>query len=168
MAQLNSPGVAVTVIDESFYAPAAPSTVPFILVASEENKQNGAKSGIATGTLKANAGKAYLITSQRDLAETFGTPIFKTDANNNPIHAGEQNEYGLQAAYSLLGVSNRAYVVRADIDLKALNAKAEAPTAEPESGTYWLDTANSHWGIFEWNNAPRSINLVKSLHQKLL
>ena len=51
MAQLNSPGVAVTVIDESFYAPAAPSTVPFILVASEENKQNAAQTGIATGTL---------------------------------------------------------------------------------------------------------------------
>jgi len=166
MAQLNSPGVAVTVIDESFYAPAAPSTVPFILVASEENKQNGANSGIATGTLKSNAGKAYLITSQRDLADTFGTPIFKTDANSNPIHAGEQNEYGLQAAYSLLGVSNRAYVVRADIDLKALNAKAEAPTAEPESGTYWLDTANSHWGIFEWNNAPRSNKLGQKFAPK--
>jgi hypothetical protein len=159
MAKLTSPGVAVTVVDESFYAPSAPSTVPFILVASEENKQNGAQTGIATGTLKSNAGKAYLITSQRDLAETFGTPIFKTDANSNPIHAGEQNEYGLQAAYSLLGVSNRAYVVRADIDLKALNAKAEAPSAEPESGTYWLDTANSSWGIFEWNNAPRSNKL---------
>ena len=166
MAQLNSPGVAVTVIDESFYAPAAPSTVPFILVASEENKQNGAQTGIATGTLKSNAGKAYLITSQRDLAETFGTPIFKTDANSNPIHAGEQNEYGLQAAYSLLGVSNRAYVVRADIDLKALNARAEAPTAEPESGTYWLDTANSSWGIFEWNNAPRSNKLGQKFAAK--
>jgi hypothetical protein len=166
MAQLNSPGVAVTVIDESFYAPAAPSTVPFILVASEENKQNGAKSGIATGTLKANAGKAYLITSQRDLAETFGTPIFKTDANNNPIHAGEQNEYGLQAAYSLLGVSNRAYVVRADIDLKALNAKAEAPTSSPYNATYWLDTANSHWGIFEWNNAPRTNKLGQKFAAK--
>jgi hypothetical protein len=166
MAQLNSPGVAVTVIDESFYAPAAPSTVPFILVASEENKENAAQTGIATGTLKANAGKAYLITSQRDLAETFGTPIFKTDANNNPIHAGEQNEYGLQAAYSLLGVSNRAYVVRADIDLKALNARAEAPTAEPESGTYWLDTANSSWGIFEWNNAPRTNKLGQKFTAK--
>jgi len=166
MAQLNSPGVAVTVIDESFYAPSAPSTVPFILVASEENKQNAANTGIATGTLKANAGKAYLITSQRDLAETFGTPIFKTDANSNPIHAGEQNEYGLQAAYSLLGVSNRAYVVRADIDLKALNAQAEAPSAEPESGTYWLDTANSSWGIFEWNNAPRSNKLGQKFTAK--
>jgi hypothetical protein len=151
MAQLNSPGVAVTVVDESFYTPAAPSTVPLIIVASQENKPNGANTGIAPGTLKANAGLAYLITSQRDLAETFGIPIFKTDANNNPIHAGEQNEYGLQAAYSYLGVSNRAYVVRADIDLGALNPKADAPKADPLNGTHWLDTANSSWGVFEWN-----------------
>ena len=151
MAQLNSPGVAVTVIDESFYTPAAPATVPLIIVASQENKPNGANTGIAPGTLKANAGLAYLITSQRDLAETFGIPIFKTDANNNPIHAGEQNEYGLQAAYSLLGVSNRAYIVRADIDLASLNPQADAPKADPANGTYWLDTSKSAWGIFEWN-----------------
>jgi hypothetical protein len=159
MAQLNSPGVAVTVVDESFYAPAAPSTVPLIIVTSEQDKTNPSNSGISPGTLKANAGKAYLITSQRDLATTFGVPMFKTDGNGNPIHAGEQNEYGLQAAYSLLGVSNRAYVLRADIDLKELNAKSDAPTAEPVNGTYWLDTANSNWGVFEWNNAPRSNKL---------
>ena len=166
MAQLNSPGVAVTVIDESFYAPAAPSTVPLIIVASEQDKANPSNTGIASGTLKANAGKAYLITSQRDLATTFGTPLFKTDANNNPIHAGEQNEYGLQAAYSLLGVSNRAYVVRADIDLKELNAKADAPTSEPENGTHWLDTANSHWGVFQWDNGPRSTKTGQTFQAK--
>jgi len=166
MAQLNSPGVAVTVIDESFYAPAAPSTVPLIIVASEQDKANPSNTGIASGTLKANAGKAYLITSQRDLATTFGSPLFKTDANNNPIHAGEQNEYGLQAAYSLLGVSNRAYVVRADIDLKELNAKADAPTSEPVNGTHWLDTANSHWGIFQWDNGPRSTKTGQTFQAK--
>jgi hypothetical protein len=153
MAQLSSPGVAVSVIDESFYTPAAPGTVPLIIVASAENKQNGSGTGTAPGTLKANAGQVYLLTSQKDLADTFGDPVFKTDANNNPVHAGEQNEYGLQAAYSLLGVSNRAFVVRADLDLDQLTAQSEAPSAEPNNGTYWLDTANSHWGIFEWNGA---------------
>ena len=151
MAQLNSPGVAVTVVYESFYTPAAPSTVPLIIVATQENKPNGANTGIAPGTLKANAGLAYLITSQRDLAETFGIPVFKTDANNNPIHAGEQNEYGLQAAYSYLGVSNRAYVVRADVNLGALNPQADAPKANPSNGTHWLDVTKSSWGLFEWN-----------------
>ena len=149
MAQLSSPGVSVTVIDESFYTPAAAGTVPLIVVASAESKQNGAGTGIAQGTLKANAGQVYLLTSQKDLSDTFGTPIFKTDANNNPVHAGEQNEYGLQSAYSFLGVSNRAYVVRADINLSQLDATATAPAGEPEDGQYWFDTASTSFGIFE-------------------
>ena len=157
MAQLSSPGVSVTVIDESFYTPAAPGTTPLIIVASAENKTNGSGTGTAPGTLKANAGKVYLLTSQKDLSDTFGTPIFKTDANNNPVHAGEQNEYGLEAAYSFLGVSNRAYVVRADLDLKQLDAKADAPTSPPADGTYWFDTSDTKYGIFEWNGAAATV-----------
>jgi hypothetical protein len=153
MAQLSSPGVAVTVIDESFYTPAAPGTTPLIIVASAENKSNGSNTGTASGTLAANAGKVYLLTSQKDLADTFGTPTFKTDSNNNPIHAGEQNEYGLQAAYSYLGVSNRAYVVRAGIDMDQLEATANAPAGDPVDGQYWLDTANTNFGIFQWNSS---------------
>lgn len=151
---LSSPGVEVKVIDESFYTPAEPGTVPLIVVATAENKLNGAGDGIAPGTLKANAGQVYLITSQKDLVDTFGDPVFKTDTNNNPIHAGEQNEYGLQAAYSLLGVSNRAYVVRADLDLNQIEASVDAPASNPNNGTHWLDTENSNWGIFEWDGRP--------------
>ena len=157
MAQLSSPGVSVSVIDESFYTPAAPGTVPLIVVASEESKQNGSGTGIAPGTLKTNAGKVYLLTSQKDLSDTFGTPKFITDASNNPIHAGEQNEYGLQAAYSYLGVSNRAYVVRADVDLAQLTAKTDEPTGEPVDGSFWIDTANTKFGVFEWNGASASV-----------
>ena len=157
MAQLSSPGVSVTVIDESFYTPAAPGTVPLIFVASAENKQNGAGTGTADGTTKAKAGKVYLLTSQKELADTFGTPTFKTDANNNPIHAGEQNEYGLQTAYSYLGVSNRAYVVRADIDLNQLTATSDAPTGPPANGAYWLNTANSRYGVFQWDSAQLGV-----------
>lgn len=151
---LSSPGVEVKVIDESFYTPAEPGTVPLIIVASAQDKANGSGTGTAPGTTKANAGQVYLLTSQKDLADTFGDPVFKTDANNNPIHAGEQNEYGLQAAYSLLGVSNRAYVVRADVDLDELSASATEPTANPAGGTHWLDVANTTFGIFEWNGNP--------------
>lgn len=151
---LTSPGVQVSVIDESFYTPAEPGTVPMIFVATAENKLNGSGTATAAGTLKANAGKPYLLTSQRDLVENFGDPVFYTDTNNNPIHAGELNEYGLQAAYSILGVSNRAYVVRADVDLGSLQATATAPTGNPANGTHWLDTENSLFGVFEWNGAP--------------
>ena len=153
---LTSPGVSVSVIDESFYTPAEPGTVPIIFVATGENKTNGAGTGTAPGTLKANAGKPYLLTSQRDLVDTFGDPLFYTDANNNPIHGGEQNEYGLQAAYSYLGVSNRAYVVRADTDLTSLTASSTPTTANPTNGTYWLDTQTSKYGIFEWNATAQS------------
>jgi hypothetical protein len=151
---LSSPGVEVKVIDESFYTPAEPGTVPLVIVATAENKSNSGGTGTAPGTIKANAGTVYLLTSQKDLADTFGDPVFKTDSNNNPIHGGEQNEYGLQAAYSLLGVSNRAYVVRADIDLDALTATADEPIANPANGTHWLDTSSTAFGIFEWNSAP--------------
>jgi hypothetical protein len=150
---LTSPGVQVSVIDESFYTPAEPGTTPMIFVATAQDKSNASGTGTAAGTTKANAGKPYLLTSQRDLADTFGDPLFYTDNNNNPIHGSELNEYGLQAAYSYLGVSNRAWVVRADIDLGALQATSTAPAATPADGTYWLDTQTTAWGVQEWNGA---------------
>lgn len=153
---LTSPGVEVSVIDESFYTPAEPGSVPLIIVASASNKTNGAGTGTAPGTLAANAGTVFLMTSQKDLVDTFGDPVFKTDANNNPIHGGEQNEYGLQAAYSLLGVSNRAFVARADVDLAALTARSDAPTAKAANGTHWLDLSATKFGIFQWNGEPAS------------
>ena len=51
---LTSPGVQVSVVDESFYTPAEPGTVPVIFVASAENKTNASGSGTAVGTLKTN------------------------------------------------------------------------------------------------------------------
>ena len=167
MASLTSPGVSVSVIDESFYTPAEPGTTPLIIVASAENKTNSAGTGTAPGTLKANAGRVYLLTSQRDLAETFGDPKFYTDTNNNPIHGGEQNEYGLQAAYSYLGVSNKAFVTRADIDLASLTASSTATTAAPDAGTNWFDTASSQYGIFEWNGAAETVTGGQTFTNKI-
>jgi hypothetical protein len=150
MATLQSPGVQVNIINESFYTPAAPGTVPLIFVASASDKTN--PSGVvAAGSTAANAGKVYYITSQRDLVDTFGTPLFYTDASGNPVHGGELNEYGLQAAYSLLGVSSAAYVVRAPIDLAGLVASTDAPAGAATDGAYWVNTADSKFGIFEWN-----------------
>ena len=150
---LVSPGVQVSVIDESFYTPAEPGTVPCIFIATAQDKTSSSGTGTAQGTTAANAGKVFLMTSQRELAETFGDPVFKTDASNNPIHGGETNEYGLQAAYSFLGVANRAFVVRANVDLGQLEASATAPAANPVAGTYWFDTVNSKYGVFEWNGS---------------
>jgi hypothetical protein len=148
---LLSPGVEVTVIDESQYIPAATNSVPYILIATAQNKISGTGAGVAAGTLAANANRVYLIDSQRDLAATFGNPFFYKTTAGTPINGYELNEYGLLAAYSALGVTNRAYVQRADIDLAELTATLTRPTGNPDNGTYWLDTANTTWGIFQWN-----------------
>jgi hypothetical protein len=148
---LISPGVEVTVIDESQYIPSAVNTVPYFLVATAQNKADAAGVGVAAGTTAANANKTYLITSQRDLAATFGVPFFYNTTTGTPINGYELNEYGLLAAYSALGVTNRAYVQRVDIDLTELTASLSRPTGNPNNGTYWLDTSTSLWGIFEWD-----------------
>ena len=49
---LVSPGVEVKVIDESFYTPAEPGTVPMIFVVSAQDKQNASGTGTATGTTR--------------------------------------------------------------------------------------------------------------------
>jgi hypothetical protein len=153
---LQSPGVQVTVIDESFYTPAEPGTTPLIVVATGQNKPNGAGTGTASATTQANAGKAFKLTSQRDLIDLFGVPFFEKTAGSTPIHGSERNEYGLLAAYSLLGVSNAAFIMRADIDLNQLAASAEEPGANPNDGAWWVDTQASTWGIQEWNSSAIS------------
>jgi hypothetical protein len=151
---LNSPGTEVQVIDESFYIPSEPSARPLLIVATAENKSNASRTGVAVGTLAANAGRPFLVSSQRELTELFGTPLFYRDASQNPIHAGELNEYGLQAGFSFLGVANSAFVVRANLDLNQLIARADEPGSDPAAGTYWFDTLNTRLGIFQWNGDP--------------
>jgi len=148
---LTSPGVEVTVIDESNYLPAATNSVPYILVATAENKASGTGTGVAAGTLAENAGRVFLVTSQRDLATAFGNPFFYQTSTGTPINGFELNEYGLLAAHSVLGVTNRAFIQRADIDLAELTATLVRPTGAPINGTYWLDTGLTQWGIFQWN-----------------
>jgi len=73
---LVSPGVEVTVTNESAYVPSDPGTVPLILVATAQDKLQASGSGTAAGTTAANAGKVQLLTSQLELATTYGTPNF--------------------------------------------------------------------------------------------
>jgi hypothetical protein len=152
---LVSPGVEITVIDESFYTPAEPGTTPLVVVATAENKTNGAGTGTASATTKVNAGKAFRLTSQRDLIDLFGVPFFEKTASGSPIHGSERNEYGLLTAYSLLGVTNSVFIVRADIDLDQLEPNADAPGSAPTNGQWWLNTQTTAWGIKQWNGAVR-------------
>jgi len=156
---LVSPGVEVTVIDESQYIPSAVNTVPYFVVATAQNKVSSDGITVAAGTLAANANKTYLITSQRDLAATFGVPFFYNTTTGTPINGYELNEYGLLAAYSALGVTNRAYVQRVDIDLTELTASLTRPVGTAADGTYWLDSTNSVWGIQEWNQSTSTFTV---------
>lgn len=150
---LVSPGVQVTVIDESFYTPAEPGTTPLIVVATGQDKSNAAGTGTAVGTTAANAGKAFRITSQRELVETFGVPFFEKTATGNPVHGGERNEYGMLALYSYLGSSNNAFVVRANVNLNQLEGRSTIPGSEPKPNRWWVNTVATSFGVQEWNSA---------------
>jgi hypothetical protein len=154
---LTSPGVQVTVNDESFYTPAEAGTTPLIIVATAQNKSNASGTGIARGTLAANIGTVYRVSSQRELVDFYGTPTFKRTISGSSRNGDEQNEYGLQAAYSFLGISNTAYIARADINLNDLSGTSTVPGSEASDGQWWLDTQSTKWGIFEWDASPASL-----------
>jgi hypothetical protein len=120
-------------------------------------------SQLPQGTLAANANKTYLITSQRDLAATFGVPFFYSTTTGTPINGYELNEYGLLAAYSALGVTNRCYVQRVDVNLTDLTASLSRPVGTPVNGTYWLDTSTTTWGIQEWNQTTATFTVKTPL-----
>jgi len=145
MATLTSPGVSISVTDESIFVSAGNGTVPLIAIATADNKFSSDGSTIAAGTTI--AGTLDLLTSQRDLLLRYGKPNFKI-VDGTPIHGYETNEYGLYAAYSFLGLANRAYVIRADLDMSQLESTATEPSSQPATGTYWLDLASSRYGLF--------------------
>jgi hypothetical protein len=157
---LTSPGVQVTIIDESNYTPAAAGTVPFIVLATAQDKTNP-NGDLAEYTTAANAGKVFLVTSQRELINKYGKPNYLVSAGT-PVHGYELNEHGLFAAYSALGVSNAAYIVRADIDLNELAGSSARPTGGVANNTLWLDVATTKFGIFEWNQSTPGFSQVST------
>ena len=157
MATLVSPGVSVTVVDESAYASPGTGTIPFIAIATRSDKADptGTETdGIAKYTKLANAGQVVPVTSQRELTQFFGDPIFTA------AEGSETSEYGLLAAYSFLGQGAQAYVVRANVDLADLIHSATAPTGAVASGSYWLDTNASKYGVHEWNGTSWGLQSV--------
>ena len=155
---LVSPGIEITVVDESQYLPSAVGTVPFVLLATAENKV--INNTIAAGTLKANAGKIYGMSSQRELSSMYGLPYFNKSATGTPSHGDEINEYGLMAAYSALGLGNRVWVIRADIDLSQLASGSTRPVARSPNGTLWFDTDDSSFGLFDYNSISNTFTKV--------
>ncbi len=153
MSTLQSPGVSVTLIDESQYVATSSgglNTVPMIVAATRRNKQL-ADGSIASGTTVANAGKLELVTGREDFRRKFGMPYFK-NINGTPVHGDEINEYGMQTAWNLLNTVDRLYVLTVDMDLAQLEGTPNLPRREPEDNTHWIDIARSRFGLFMWSS----------------
>jgi Phage tail sheath C-terminal domain len=149
---LVSPGVQVTIVDQSQYLSGATNSVPIVFLATAANKTNPNSPGtVAVGTIPANANTLTTVTSQQDLISLFGNPFFYNTTNGTPINGYQLNEYGLLAAYYALGLTNQIYVVRAAIDLASLIGSVGRPEGDPANGAWWLNTTASTWGIYEFD-----------------
>ena len=115
MATLVSPGVSVTVIDQSFYIPASAPTVPLFFLATRANKMQPDGITSAAGTTEHSVVRT--VTSVGQSAQLYGIPYFWSDVSGNQFHGDARNEYGLFALNQFLGIGSLAYVVRANIDL---------------------------------------------------
>jgi hypothetical protein len=115
MATLVSPGVSVTIVDNSFYIPASAPTVPLIFIATRADKKK------VDGVTDAPGAKEHsivrTITSLNSSVDQYGVPNFRVDNAGKPQHGDSRNEYGLFALNQALTILNLAYVVRANIDL---------------------------------------------------
>ena len=99
MAVLVSPGVNVSVVDESAYGAPGAGTVPLLMVATRQDKTDPTGSeadGIAKFTKSSQAGKVVKVTSQRELTQFFGNPTFTT-SGTSVVQGSETSEYGLMA-----------------------------------------------------------------------
>jgi hypothetical protein len=153
MPDLVSPGVSVTVTNESFYTSAPTGTVPLIVIATAQDKLQPGTASVAQYTTKDTAGQLKLVTSQRDVLQLYGAPNFYS-VGGTPQYDNQLNEVGLFSLYEFLGIANNAYVIRADIDLTQLKPRSTEPTGTPTNGSYWLDTSQSVWGTFVSNGNP--------------
>ncbi len=159
---LVSPGIEISVSDQSQFVTNTVGSVPLVVLATAQDKTyNGV---LAAGTTKANAGKLQSFTSQRDLVVAMGTPTFRLSSAGTPVHAGELNEYGLMTAYSALGLGNQLYAIRADIDLDQLVGTSVRPSTNPADETYWLDLDASEWGIYTLNRTTNDFDKASPLY----
>ncbi len=112
---LVSPGVEVTIIDESFFVPAQAPTVPLVFIATNDEKVQSDGTTPAAGTFEHDVVRT--VTSLNQSTELYGIPSFRADASGNQLHGDARNEYGLLALNQFLGIGNLAYVVRANVNL---------------------------------------------------
>jgi len=116
MATLVSPGVSVTVTDESFFIPVSAPTVPLFFIATADEKLQPDGVTPAEGTFEFDVVRT--VTSLTQSTQLYGIPNFLEDPGTGaPQHGDARNEYGLFALNQFLGLGNRAYVIRTNVNL---------------------------------------------------
>ena len=115
MANLVSPGVSVTITDESFFIPAAARTVPLLFVATAAEKTQPDGVTPAPGTFEHDVIRT--VTSLKQSTQLYGIPRFLEDTNGLPLNGDCRNEYGLFALNQFLGIGDLSYVIRANVNL---------------------------------------------------
>ncbi len=127
MATLVSAGISVTVTDESFFIPVSAPTVPLFFIATQDEKTqpdvnesppptNPVTGLPAQGTFE--SGVIRTVTSLKQSVELYGIPNFLEDITTGAPHHGDaRNEYGVFALNQYLGIGNKAYVIRANVNL---------------------------------------------------
>lgn len=146
MPTLVSPGVSVTIVDESFYIAATAPTVPLFFIATRADKKKVDGITAAPGALEHDVVRT--ITSLNQSVDTYGVPFFREDGSGNQFHGDARNEYGLFALNQFLTVGNRAYTIRANVDLAdtaPITYASSSATADPANtgnGTMGSITVN--------------------------
>jgi hypothetical protein len=133
MPTLVSPGVSVTIVDESYYIPASAPTVPLFFVATRADKTKVDGVTAAPGALEHSVVRT--ITGLNQSVDTYGIPYFRRDVSLAEQHGDARNEYGLFALNQFLSVGSRAYVVRANVDLADADVITLTATTPTFAGT---------------------------------
>ena len=141
----------ISLIDESITPSSGKTDVPLYFIATRENKiVDDTTNKVAPATMKAVANQLMVFNSSKTVMDSFGIPYF--EENNGTINQGsELNEWGLLGLYNILGITNTAYAVRADIDLAQLDYSVSSPRALAKNGTQWFDLSQSSLGLFRAN-----------------
>lgn len=144
MAVLISPGTDVQIVATEFSLPTDASALPLIFIATADEKTQADGLTPAIGTYE--HGVLRTVTSLKQALELYGVPKFYTSASGQAHHGDARNEYGLDALLKFLEVGNRAYVVRANVnlndnitDIRALWAAKTADAAD------YLNTLVTDW-----------------------
>ena len=116
MATLVSPGVSVTVTDESFFIPVSAPTVPLLFIATADDKLQPDGVTPADGTFEHDVIRT--VTSLEASTQLYGVPRFLEDpGTGEQFHGDARNEYGVFALNQYLGIGNRAFVIRSNVNL---------------------------------------------------